>query len=199
KQHDENVLCPFGFLGFRYAIEQLSSTDRIEPPIVCSPRCDFAVAETQYDLPDPKALEAHIDELRALGNGANPPAILTEAKDRLAVKELLGRDLSLVYFFCHGNRARAGGPDTYLAVGNDEVIKPEDLGGWFNTWMTRRNRYVWDDVRPLVFINACHSVAVEPETLVTYLDVLFDRGHAAGVIGTEVRVEQALAMDVATR
>jgi len=52
-------------------------------------------------------------------------------------------------------------------------------------------------VRPLIFVNACHSLAVEPETFVSYLDAFITDGHAAGVIGTEVKVAQPLAMDVA--
>jgi hypothetical protein len=64
-----NVLCPFGFIGLRYAIEQLSSTDKPGLTIASAPRCDFAVAKTQYQLPDPKALEKHVAALGALGAG----------------------------------------------------------------------------------------------------------------------------------
>jgi hypothetical protein len=55
----------------------------------------------------------------------------------------------------------------------------------------------WDKVRPLIFINACHSLAIEPATLVSFLQAFVGRGQAAGVIGTEVKVEQSMAMDVA--
>jgi hypothetical protein len=192
-----NVLCPFGFLGMRYAIEQLSKTD--EPVLTLSsmPSCDFAVAQTQYRLSDPKALDNHVVKLREFAAGANPPAHVREAKTRDGVQAMLGRDLSLVYFFCHGNRLRAGDPDIYLAVGNDEPIKAEDFMAWVDIWTQESNRSIWGDVRPLIFINACHSLAIEPETLVSYLDAFVTWGHAAGVIGTEVKVAQSLAMDVA--
>jgi hypothetical protein len=192
-----NVLCPFGFIGLRYAIEQLSRSDKPVLTIASAPRCDFAVAETQYQLPDPKALEKHVAALRSLGAGANPPVHLTEAKDRAAVQTLLGGDVSLVYFFCHGNRPHIGDPNTYLAVGNDEAITAPDFIGWLAGWRKALKRRIWDAVRPLVFINACHSLAVEPETLVSYLDAFVTWGHAAGVIGTEVKVAQPLAIDVA--
>ena len=52
---------------------------------------------------------------------------------------------------------------------------------------------------PLVFTSACHSVEINPDTLVSYLDAFVGAAHAAGVIGTEVRINQRLAMDVATQ
>lgn len=192
-----NVLCPFGFLGFRYAIEQLSSTDQPVLTIATAPSCDFAVAQTQYAISDPRALAAHIATLRALGAGAKPPSRLSEGKDRAAVQSMLGRDLSLVYFYCHGGRASDADPNTYLCVGNNEPITAQDFIGWLKSWREAYNKRIWSDVRPLVFINACHSLAIEPETLVSYLDAFVTWGHAAGVIGTEVKVAQTLAMDVA--
>jgi hypothetical protein len=56
---------------------------------------------------------------------------------------------------------------------------------------------MWTDPRPLVFINACESVAIEPEDAVTYAGTLIGTAHASGVIGTEVRVQQDVAMSVA--
>jgi kumamolisin len=191
-----NILCPFGFLGFRYAIEQLSKTDTPVLTIASKPRCDFAVAQTLL-LPDPKAVERHIAKLHKFAADAAPPANLSEGKTRDAVQAMLGRDLSLVYFFCHGHRPRAGDPDTYLAVGNDEAITADDFIAWVDTWTQESRRQIWGDVRPLIFVNACHSLAIEPETLVSYLDAFVTWGHAAGVIGTEIKVDQALAMDVA--
>jgi hypothetical protein len=52
-------------------------------------------------------------------------------------------------------------------------------------------------VRPLVFINACHSLEINPTTLISYLQAFVGLAHAAGVIGTEVKVQQALAMEFA--
>jgi len=58
---------------------------------------------------------------------------------------------------------------------------------------------VWDRVRSLVFINACHSVEISPDTLVPHPDAFVGAAHAAGVIGTEVKANQRLATDVATQ
>lgn len=193
---DGNVLCPFGFIGLRYAIEQLARNDTPVLRIVSTPRCDFAVALTQYDLRDPKALETHIARLRAFGTAAKPPAVLAEGKTRDAVEKLLGGDVALIYFFCHGNRRNVLDPNVYLAVGNDEAITAQDFKAWLKRWRNKLKRWIWSEVRPLIFVNACHALAVEPETFVSYIDAFITDGHAAGVIGTEVKVAQSLAMDV---
>jgi hypothetical protein len=193
-----NMLCPFGFIGMRYAIEQLPSADKPVLEIATAPNFDIAVAQTQYQLHDPKALEAHIASLRALAVAAIPTAHFVEGKTRDEVQKMLGADLSLVYFFCHGQR-RPGfrDPNIYLAVGNDEEISADDFTSWVEMWNDDLGRPIWGDVRPLIFVNACHSLAIEPETLVSYLDAFVTWGHAAGVIGTEVKVAQPLAMELA--
>jgi hypothetical protein len=56
---------------------------------------------------------------------------------------------------------------------------------------------VWDTVRPLVFINACQSADILPETLLSYVDAFVGGGGAAGMIGTEVMVHQELAQEFA--
>ncbi len=45
-----------------------------------------------------------------------------------------------------------------------------------------------------MFINACHSAEIDPRALFNYVDAFVGVGNAAGVIGTEVRVHQDLAM-----
>src|SRR5262249_15194173 len=56
------------------------------------------------------------------------------------------------------------------------------------------NVEMWGKTRPLVLINACHSLDIEPHTLLGYVDVFADFCHATGVIGTEVKVPQDDAM-----
>ncbi len=52
--------------------------------------------------------------------------------------------------------------------------------------------------RPLVFLNACRSVGLDPELLGGFVQAFVDHG-AAGVIGTEVRVWEPLATAFAER
>ena len=56
---------------------------------------------------------------------------------------------------------------------------------------------MWTDPRPLVFINACESLAIAPEDLVDYVGAFVGKANAVGVIGTEVKVSQTLAMSAA--
>jgi CHAT domain-containing protein len=65
---------------------------------------------------------------------------------------------------------------------------------WVQDAYLRSGLRVWDQVRPLVFINACHSAEIDPRALFNYVDAFVGVGNAAGVIGTEVRVHQDLAM-----
>jgi hypothetical protein len=194
--HSEDVLCPFGFWGFRYAIEQLPSSDKPVLSIPVQDMFDFVVAETQYDV-DLKALSKHVDTLRSTLHRVSPNAQLREGKDKNSIKDLIGQDLPLVYFYCHGERQNIVDPNTWLGVGRRETITTKEVIGWVVSWQRMQKKRIWNEVRPLVFVNACHSLAIYPETLVSYLDALVGAARAAGVIGTEVKVAQNLAMDVA--
>jgi len=198
--HEANTLCPFGFWGYRYPIEQLSSTASpvLEIHVPAGGHFEVAAVQTQYGV-DLDALAAHIADLRGRLQRRFPAADVTEGKDRAQIQTLLGQDLPAVYFYCHGERPAAGSPETYLGVGDRERITAMDFQNWVKDWLLQDRKRVWDRVRPLVFINACHSVEISPDTLVSYLDAFVGAGHAAGVIGTEVRVNQQLAMDVAAQ
>jgi hypothetical protein len=154
---------------------------------------ELVAALTQYNV-NIKDLEAHIAKLQEVLSKRFPGSTVLPGKDRAEIEELLSRDLPIVYFYCHGEQDTSG---TYLGVGHGEKITARDFQGWVYDWKKWEHKTVWDVVRPLVFINACHSVEITPDTLVTYLDAFVGTAHAAGVIGTEVQVSQHLAMDVA--
>ena len=205
--HTENTLCPFGFWGYRYPIEQLSSTDRpvTEIPVPRDETFDVVAIETERGV-NPADLASHIATLRRLLLAEFPKARLPEARSKATARELLGADIPLVYLYCHGERPGVSAPgvpsairreQTYLGIDGNEKLTPTDIAGWVVQWRREDGRKVWDRVRPLIFINACHSAEINPDTLVSYLDAFVGAAHAAGVIGTEVRVDQQLAMDVA--
>jgi hypothetical protein len=195
--HDKDLLCPFGFLGFRSDIEQLSSTKDPVLSIKTPPGSQAVLAETTYKV-DVKALETHITTIRgAISRLPDVSAELASGADKL--KELISRDLPLVYFYCHGERPNAASAETYLGIGNNEIVRPSDFTGWIVEAYKSSHLRVWDKIRPLVFINACHSAEVSPEALFNYIDVFVGSGNAAGVIGTEVKVSQDLAMTFAEK
>jgi hypothetical protein len=161
-------------------------------------RFEVAAAETQYDV-DLDVLAAHIADVREELRRRFPDADVVEGKDKAQIQALLGQDLPAVYFYCHGERPMAGSSETYLGVGQRERITAMDFQNWVKDWLLRDRKRVWDRIRPLILINACHSVEISPDTLVSYLDAFVGAGHAAGVIGTEAKVQQGLAMQVATQ
>jgi hypothetical protein len=196
--HEPDTLCPFGFWGYRYPIEQLASTDRpiLKISVPANAPFEIATAQTQYRV-NTDELEAHTRELKEVLQSQFPQATLLEGKDKTSIHSLLGRDLPLVYFYCHGERTQYGDPNTHLGVGQREQISAGDFAGWVLDWYLREAKKVWDQMRPLVFVNACHALEINPDTLVSYLDVLMGTAHAAGVIGPEVKVRQSQAMAIA--
>jgi hypothetical protein len=193
--HASDLLCPFGFLGYRFDIEQLSSTKDPVLSISAPPGSRVVLAETTYQV-NKKALEEHITDIaeavtRLSGVGTD------EAKNKDQLKQLISRDLPLVYFFCHGDRPDLDRPETYLGIGNNEHVRPQDLVGWIQEAFFTQQLRLWNQIRPLVFINACHSAEIDPKALFSYIDVFVGGGNAAGVIGTEVKVSQPLAMEFA--
>lgn len=198
-RHEENTLCPFGFWGFRYQIEQLSGTDKpaLEIRISDSQPLEVVAGTAQHNL-NLNALELHLESLRTELKQAYPWGEFKEGKTRAEVRDLLGRDTPFVYFLCHGGREAPNDPNTFLSVGFRERISPQDFQNWVLEWLFQ-DRLIWEQVRPLILINACHSVEIETRTLVTYLDAFITTGHASGVIGTEVNVRPGIAMDFAQR
>ncbi len=195
--HAENVLCPFGFWGFRYAIEQLASSDTPVLQIRVPADPEIVVAQTQVGV-DLKALATHVQTMRATVARLMPGAQLREGKDKNTIRGLLGQDLPFVYFYCHGKSASVNDPNTWLVVGKRETMTAAEFIGWIVAWGRKKIR-VWNAVRPLVFVNACHSLAIYPTTLMSYVDAFVGSARAAGVIGTETRVNQTLAAKVAER
>ena len=191
--HAEGLLCPFGFWGFRYGIEVLASTDRPKTAIHCTAGTSVVIGETERGI-DKKRRDDHIDALRgAFAQGA-PGVDVCEARGASDLRALIHADLPILYFLCHGERR---GNETLLGLGESDRISPKDLMGWVDVAARREGRYMWTDPQPFVFINACQSLAIAPEDLVSYVAAFIGKAHAVGVVGTEIKVEQNQAMDLA--
>jgi CHAT domain len=194
--HTRDLLCPFGFLGLRHDIEQLSRTERPVLSISLAAGSSVVVAETGYQV-NKKALQQHVAGLRQAVGARLTGIDVAEALSKSELEQLISRDLPLLYFYCHGERPAAASRETFLGIGNREWITPPDFMGWVQDAFFSRRQRVWDKVRPLVFINACHSAELDPEALFNYVDAFVGAGNAAGVIGTEVKVAADLAMEFA--
>ncbi|MGE7384316.1 CHAT domain-containing protein [Streptomyces sp. NPDC004126] len=193
-EHGLNTLCPYGFWGYRHIIEQ-----------------------------PPSAPPGRRIRLRA-GRGGAAPSLTVARSNRLAY-ELTHRHLSVLsehfadvlvcdrrdtlrdalmntpgdcfYFYGHGLPARPGTEDstpTVLEIGHDDRILPQDLTAWGEDarWAG------WEDLSPLVFLNGCHTADHDARTWLPFVTV-FTGLHAAGVVGTEITVQQGLAGDFAER
>ncbi|MBI4259983.1 MAG: hypothetical protein HY658_05400 [Actinobacteria bacterium] len=194
--HATNVLCPFGFWGFRHVIEQPPSTGQrgtLAGAITVSGDGLTFVLGRSLEL-DPALATAHRERL-----GASLPdgATIVDCGSRDAVaRALADPDLELVYFYCHGRRevlAEGMEPVPYLEIGQAEKLFPSDLQAWVQGEWPRDH---WKVVAPLVFINGCHTAELTPEGLVNFVDT-FCGVRALGVVGTEVSVHQAVAGEVA--
>jgi hypothetical protein len=51
----------------------------------------------------------------------------------------------------------------------------------------------WEERHPVVVLNGCHTAEILPETLADFVDAFTTSAGAAGVVGTEVTLDQALA------
>ncbi|MHB8290394.1 MAG: CHAT domain-containing protein [Acidimicrobiales bacterium] len=195
-EHRKDVLCPFGFLGFQHMIEQLTNTRN---PVFSIPLpatgTTMVVGETSGI--NAATLSMHIGNLRSALSAGGSGYTLKEGPDKATIKRLVTTDLPLLYFYCHGERPNSAAAETYLGVGNSEWIAAKDFNGWVLEAFQFEKRRVWDHVRPLVFINACHSAELDPDALFNYVDAFVGGGNAAGVVGTEVRVFSPLAMQFA--
>ena len=52
-------------------------------------------------------------------------------------------------------------------------------------------------MRPLVFINGCHTTALTPERALDLVTSFVENANAAGVIGTEITIFEPLACEFA--
>ncbi|HWW85896.1 MAG TPA: hypothetical protein VNZ26_20000, partial [Vicinamibacterales bacterium] len=170
------IVCPLGFWGFRHAIEQLPPNqgrvvDRItahQPPsFIMGVHQELAGKIHRAEVEKEAGLTATYCDLKA--------AISTALKSTKP---------HVVYFYCHGGRSSRA---PWLGVGDDEQIAPGD----FRTWDTNKH---WLDTTPIVVVNGCHTVDLNPDDLLDFVK-MFAWCRAAGVIGTEIAIPESLARE----
>jgi hypothetical protein len=192
---DDRIVCPSGFWGFRHdlgfpvtqerAPDGSKATEAARTIAYADQALVDVVVSTDLDL-----REAHLERLRAFMPGLGlPPAAARQA----AFDLLLGTEPQAVYFFCHGglkveqiegSSSTVGTP--YLRVGGpgEDVITSTNI---------RTKGFPWRTARPLVFINGCHTTALEPRRALEFVSAFVVDAFASGVIGTEITVYEPLA------
>lgn len=187
-QHDQpqGTLCPFGFWGFAHVLEV--------PP---SSSAASLAERTGADRPATvvvglnEALRgADWDEQRAVLDRLGGASVITTTVADLRAKVLAGPDL--LYFFCHGARVAGAGSaigGLALDLGPGGTLTPEDV----SFWASLPPRIRWAQRRPLVVLNGCYTGERLPETLTDFAAAFVQSTGAAGVLATEVTMEQRLA------
>jgi hypothetical protein len=177
----ETVICPSGFWGYRHALGlPLSVAEAPDAPgtLACPGAPEFTVGVSTD--PAMSLRVAHVQALRAL----HPALGWHYADTRDATLDLLKTTQPhVVYFYCHGGLANnvpyiQVGPPTERGITRDN-LRFQDI--------------YWEAPRPLVFINGCHTTAVEPEQALELVSGFVGTAGAAGVIGTEITVFEPLA------
>jgi hypothetical protein len=194
------TLCPFGFWGFRFKIQQHAGKGQGAYLKIVTPGNKEMLVTNTLDVRSKVDLANHIQSLNAILSSKNGK--VTHETDKPMVMELMGNpELSLIYFYCHGYREKGYEATTYLSIGDGEQINIDDFSGYYYySWCTKYGLEEYKKkTKPLVFINACHSIEINPDTLGSFLERFMSTQFASGIIGTEVSVDQTLAMDFANK
>lgn len=175
------VVCPSGFWGYRHSIGMplsLKSSPEVDSALSWTGKPEFTVG-VSTDAAFTLRLQ-HEKALRAL----RTPLGWNYAATRDDVFKLLKENKSqLIYFYCHGGTS---GNTPFIQVGSrgEHGITRDNL---------RFEKIRWRDPRPLVFINGCHTAALEPDVAIEFISAFIEVAGASGVIGTEITIFEPLA------
>ncbi len=192
---DDMVVCPSGFWGYRHDVglpaslardgRDSSATDGAPIiPCVADPIVDATVAT---DLDD---VDAHLTRLRQFLPGLGLPPAATRAS---AFTLFRGSAPQVVYFYCHGGTKseRVEGSLDPLVTPYLRVGAPEE--NVISVLNIQTGAFPWKASRPLVFINGCHTTALDPLHALQFVSAFVEDAYASGVIGTEITVYEPLA------
>jgi hypothetical protein len=193
--HDDrdDVLCPYGFWGLSCVLEQ---------PVLHSPAgrvvCGDQRQLSWLVITDPELTEdtvtSHLNRLRVSSAGAhvNQPSLGSTAQ---LVEALTPESMDVVYFYCHSGYV-TGHPDAptsrYLKLGAFS-IQPLDVARWARGWYRAGLNPHWPSRRPLIILNGCHTAEYTSGTLNSFATSFVQSANAAGVVGTEITLEQGFA------
>jgi hypothetical protein len=182
-QGNIQVVCPSGFWGYRHILG-----------LPVSIGADQGNAETKINFQESPILTVsfstdldmwagHLSKI----HGLRLPLGWFEADTGQETLEYLRTsNPHIVYFYCHGGLTEDKVP--YLQVG-----PKNDPWGLITPSVLPAMQIRWKQPRPLVFINGCHTTALEPEAALDMVSGFVRDAGAAGVIGTEITVFEPLA------
>ena len=139
-----------------------------------------------------KLSSEHINELerQVTVTWNRPPIRVTEE-----LQQELGREsMDVVYLYCHCDYQQdAPGVALKPCLRFDGTlpITPADISAWATSavWPDPH----WPDRHPLVVINGCRTTELQSGSLADFVKAFTNRAGAAGVIGTEITIDQGVA------
>jgi hypothetical protein len=176
-KNDLNLVCPYGFWGFRYIIEQplrppgSFSSVATELSVEGSPRMTLVYGS------DLELTEKHSKAVSdVLGSQAQ---VVTPKGTTELVKEIECGP-AVVYFYCHGGNKPYR---HWLVLDKGDPLVP--------TYLHDGLCEAWSGGAPLFVLNGCHTGKFDPSTILSFVHRLGTLG-AGGVIGTEVMIHEYL-------
>ncbi|MCP4422327.1 MAG: hypothetical protein GY805_37440 [Chloroflexi bacterium] len=181
---DELVVCPSGFWGFRHYLGlPMSVKSAPDAPLKIGGSSPPKMAVSVSTDPGFKERPSHEQRLQKMGIGWE----YADSRDE-ALTLLKATESQVVYFYCHGGLTKKGKP--YLSLGSKD-------SDWFTRSNLRARRIRWKKIRPLVFINGCHTTQITPERALDFVSGFVETSRAAGVIGTEITIFEPIAVQFA--
>ncbi|MCA9928152.1 MAG: hypothetical protein KC419_06730, partial [Anaerolineales bacterium] len=179
---DREIVCPSGFWGYRHRLGlPLDIANAPDAPVAIdgADKLEFTISVST----DPNFVmrKEHETKLQKLQDGMIWHYADTRNESLDAMAETSPH---VVYFYCHGG---LDGTIPFIHVGDpkkDRGITPDNLGAFDIYWEKRR---------PLVFINGCHTTALEPDSAMDLVTAFVEESAAAGVIGTEITLFEPIA------
>jgi hypothetical protein len=181
-----SVVCPGRFWGFRHEVSMPLSVKDADA------LTSIPVGAT-LNIPYVRSMELQMEDghFTALKNIPGPVAApaWVEATSKAEVFSLMKKSPHIIYFYCHGGGYRHG------AVDEDPFLEAGPAGNPFRIFMSDicDEDFVWDVPRPLVFLNGCHTAAIDPIKAMNLVEPFLLQLHCAGVIGTEITIFEQMA------
>jgi hypothetical protein len=175
---DLQVVCPSGLWGFRHEVGwPLSGSAASAKLTVEDGNTKLTVGvSTEFQ----RSTE-HSKQIASLGESR----IVDSMRDLFDLMK--AGDQHLVYLYCHGG-LREKTPFVEIGARDSNAITRSSLGAF---------GIRWENPRPLVFINGCHTTALEPKQAIDLATGFIETANAIGVIGTEITVFEDFAADFA--
>jgi hypothetical protein len=193
EHHDgsTDVLCPFGFWGLSSVLEQPASTGSIAWYVYNKAVEPISIIAATDPRLDKDITEQHFKDLREQLGSCAPENQPISSRDQLCTM-LAQEDIDLVYLYCHGrykDLPGTGRAQTVLGFG-ESYVHSADIEDWAD-WRWPESH--WARHRPLVVINGCHTTALTDVSLSNLVHAFVEYAGGAGVIGTEITVEQGMS------